>query len=176
MDRFAFEGNEVELVAKFTEFGVTKDEAYALIKGLDEFQSYLGDDECIEKIERKGRFAVKPPPRYHINISRLALEVISKLIGISLKDIAAELWDKEGEPCVVAEVKKVRHPVDDSLFDSIRGGDCLYKRFTVCRHSVNHKCTLSKNDLIKVLDNLKDKNVLGRQFNNYYIEKLGIVQ
>lgn len=177
--RFLFCGNREELV-RLLETIMDKDDAEKFSWNAIHYSELIDTDEILSvKVETIGGggnnliHLMREEWNYNINIKALTLVGIALLLDINLTlgfassvlaimgvngQAIVKVSAEEAEKCMIMEaIHKKSHIIDSTILEQLKG-DCVHHNLK-CRYRVDGKCTIKKDDVSRLLDELAGKNI-----------------
>jgi hypothetical protein len=192
-DFFTFSGTREELESALSAF-MAKDETPRFISKFRDFNKILGEGEFIDKnltildppnMQSNMMQFLLPSmdyeTNYNINIKAATLTIIALLLDINLtlgassailaltgfnSQAIVKIDISEGEKCIILEAMQSKgRLISDKIF-KMCNSECVHNDLK-CKYQSEGKCTIEKEDIYRILDELCNKNIF-RKFEGSY--------
>lgn len=188
---FSFSGTEIELKSVLSTFLSNEDvqtfidNIQSVIKYLDVIQC-LGKDEFIEKSFSASQSNKETDyntiniligsSNYNINIKALTFVAIALILDIKLtigfasailsiigfnNQAIVRINASEGEKCLILEAKRANKRIIGEDVLAMYNSECIHNDL-LCKYRSGDKCTIKKEDIRRILEELCDKNIFKR--------------
>lgn len=187
---FTFNGSASDLKVKLLTF-MTEADSLSFINSFNDFAQCLEEDEFMEvtstfpDYKSDNDFAVLyslvGSSNYNINIKAITLITIALLLDIKLtlgfastalailgfnNQAIVRVDVSEGEKCLILEAMYSKNRIINEDVFSVCNSECVHNDLR-CKYQNVDTCTIKKDDIRKILNNLCDKNIF-KKINNLY--------
>lgn len=187
---FSFKGSESELKSTLSMF-MSEEDSQFFINNCKDIIKCLNDDEYIETTmsfpqnnsssDLTHMHLLISSSNYNINIKALSLVTIALLLDIKLtlgfasailsvigfnNQAIARIDVSEGEKCLILEAMRANNRIIDENVFAVCNSQCVHNDLK-CKYQDGDKCTMKKDDIKRVLNELCNKNIFKRIKNLY---------
>ena len=182
---FSFSGTESELKSVLSAF-LSDEDTKTFIDNIQDVTQCLGKDEFIEKSSSAPRTNKETDSNminllvgssnYNINIKALTLVAIALILDIKLtigfassilsiigfnNQAIVRINASEGEKCLILEAKYANKRIINEDVLAMYNSECVHNDL-MCKYRNGDKCTIQKEDIRRILEELCNKNIFKR--------------
>jgi hypothetical protein len=191
-DYFTFNGTASELKQKLSTF-MSEENSQIFIENFKSFTKNLGEDEFVKEIMSIPKsqsnpdmiyrsYLLTPRYSYNINIKAVTLTTIALLLDIQLtlgfmsamlaitgfnNQAIVKVDVSEGEICLILEAMQSKNRIINEDVFANCNSECIHNDLECKYRNSDDKCTIKKEDIKRILDELCEKNIFKKIKNLY---------